>query len=148
MNGRLIKKFREAANMKRSTLANELGIDVSTLQRIETDQLTITTEKLYQISKILNLSIVEFFEEEHLYSKDRNQYDAYGKSESIMIKYLKVQIIMEQRKYDELIKSNHTLQNNIAMLNDNFKRLMNHFDVAQIPTEKTKKKSKSKSKKQ
>ena len=140
MNGRLIKKYREAANIKRSSLANTMGIDVSTLQRIENDEISVTVERLIEISRILKISIIEFFEEEHLRDPDPSCDEKYGNLESAMMKYLKGQIALEKKKNEDLLQMNKALMQEIKNLNNNFKRLMDHFTLTKFEGKKTKSK--------
>ncbi|MGB9812470.1 MAG: helix-turn-helix domain-containing protein [Thermovenabulum sp.] len=61
--GKNIKKYRTSKKMTRKKLAEKLGISPQYLYNIENGQRRINAEKLYAISKILNVSIEKFFKE-------------------------------------------------------------------------------------
>jgi len=141
MNGALIKRYRLAANMKRTTLANELNINVTTLQRIENDKISISLERLHDIAKVLGISIVELFDEKNLLDPNPKNYDKYGQAESRLIQYLKLQIDSKDSQIRELTESNIKLLDNLKTLNDNLKRLMDFFATKDLKGKKKTKKS-------
>lgn len=140
MNGALIKRYRLAANMKRTTLANELNINVTTLQRIENDKISISLERLHDIAKVLGISIVELFDEKNLLDPNPKNDDKYGQTESRLIQYLKLQIDSKDSQIRELTESNIKLLDNLKTLNDNFKRLMDFFATKDLKGKKKTKK--------
>lgn len=54
MIGFQIRKIREEKGVKRNALAESLGIDESTLGRIENNQVKVTADRLVKISEALH----------------------------------------------------------------------------------------------
>lgn len=69
--GQKIKKIRELRNLSRRYLANELVISMNTYGKIERGETDITIGRLYQISKILNVSVTAIidFDENKLFNR-------------------------------------------------------------------------------
>jgi len=127
MNGKRIQYFRELKNYKRTWLAEKLGINVTQVSRIENNQSQLTVERLNQIAILLNVSVFDLFEAEQIKDLDPKNFKKYGVVESTFLRYLINQNEIQQIKNDELIKINMQLMHQMNMLNDNFKRLMDHF---------------------
>ncbi len=72
MIGYQIRKVRENKGLKRPDLAAKLGIDESTLGRIENNQVKVSAERLLKISEILNVPINDFFEGESVVNFNNN----------------------------------------------------------------------------
>jgi transcriptional regulator with XRE-family HTH domain len=62
MIGTKIRTFREAANLKIEYIADVVGIDKSTLSRIENNQVRPKREYVEKIAKELDIDIEDFYE--------------------------------------------------------------------------------------
>jgi transcriptional regulator with XRE-family HTH domain len=70
--GQKIKKIRELRNFSRHYVASQLVISITTYGKIERNELDITLKRLYQISRILDVSmsaIIDFDENSLFNSK-------------------------------------------------------------------------------
>ncbi|MHA1541280.1 MAG: helix-turn-helix domain-containing protein [Alphaproteobacteria bacterium] len=59
--GQKIKKFRKIAKISQTLLASKLGVSFQQLQKYEIGENQITADKLWKISKFLNIDIERFF---------------------------------------------------------------------------------------
>ena len=57
-----LRELRSEKNFSQERLANELGIEVSQISRIERGQINTSIAVLYNISKVLEVNISNFFE--------------------------------------------------------------------------------------
>lgn len=62
--GALLENLRTRKGWTLKEMSHRCGIPVSTLSKVERDQLSLTYDKLQSLSKKLNISIVELFAEE------------------------------------------------------------------------------------
>lgn len=62
--GRRIREARCATETDRKTLATAIGITLSTLSRIETGRISLSIERLAEISNILGIAMMDLFAEE------------------------------------------------------------------------------------
>ncbi len=58
-----IKKIREKKGISRGKMADMLGITLNGYGKIERGEVDITITRLYQLSEIFGLSIIDFFDE-------------------------------------------------------------------------------------
>lgn len=61
MIGTRIRKIRESKGVTRFDLAEKLGIDETTLGKIETDKIEVNAERIVKLSESLEVPISEFF---------------------------------------------------------------------------------------
>lgn len=61
--GRILKDLRNRRGWTLKEMSNQCGIPVSTLSKVEHDRLTLTYDKLLQLSQKLNIRISELFAE-------------------------------------------------------------------------------------
>jgi len=61
--GRILKELRNHRGWTLKEMSDETGIPVSTLSKVEHDRLTLTYDKLLQLSQKLNIRISELFAE-------------------------------------------------------------------------------------
>ena len=61
--GKLLKTYRARKNWTLKEMSEQSGIPLSTLSKIEHDRLTLTYDKLLQLSQRLNIPISELFSE-------------------------------------------------------------------------------------
>ena len=59
--GENLRKLRLAKGFTQEQLANELGIEISQISRIERGVINTSITTLYSISKVLNLDVSELF---------------------------------------------------------------------------------------
>ena len=59
--GENLRKLRLSKGFTQEQLANELGIEISQISRIERGVINTSITTLYSISKVLNVDISEFF---------------------------------------------------------------------------------------
>ena len=59
--GENLRKLRLAKGFTQEQLANELGIEISQISRIERGVINTSITTLYSISKVLNVDISELF---------------------------------------------------------------------------------------
>lgn len=59
--GNNLRKFRLAEGLTQEQLANELGVEISQISRIERGVINTSVTTLYAISKILKIEASEFF---------------------------------------------------------------------------------------
>ncbi len=55
--GTKIKKIRELRNLTQDHMADKLGISQSAYSKLETDETTISQERLVQIAKALDITV-------------------------------------------------------------------------------------------
>lgn len=60
--GSNLRKLRLEKGFTQEQLANELGVEVSQISRIERGQINTSIAMLYDISKVLEINISDFFE--------------------------------------------------------------------------------------
>lgn len=60
--GSRLRELRLEKNFSQERLANELGVEVSQISRIERGQINTSIAMLYDISKALEINISDFFE--------------------------------------------------------------------------------------
>lgn len=60
--GENLRKLRLAKGFTQEQLANELGIEISQISRIERGVINTSITTLYSISKVLNLDVSELFD--------------------------------------------------------------------------------------
>ena len=60
--GKNLRKVREAKGFTQEQLANELGLEISQISRIERGVINTSIYTLYQISAFLNVDVSEFFD--------------------------------------------------------------------------------------
>lgn len=77
--GTKIRKLRELRNFKQDYMATVLGISQSTYCKIESDEVSVSHERLEQIAKALDLSIQDIlaFDEKKVYNV-MNNHNATG----------------------------------------------------------------------
>ncbi len=63
--GQKIKKFRKNGKISQTLLASKLGVSFQQLQKYEIGENRITADKLWKISKFLNIDIELFFLEKY-----------------------------------------------------------------------------------
>ncbi len=61
--GRILKELRNHRGWTLKEMSDHTGIPVSTLSKVEHDRLTLTYDKLLQLSQKLNIRISELFAE-------------------------------------------------------------------------------------
>ena len=59
--GKKLRLIRLAKGFTQEQLANELGIEISQISRIERGVINTSITTLYSISKVLNVDLSEFF---------------------------------------------------------------------------------------
>ena len=61
--GNIIRRLRKAAGMSQMKLAERIGISYQQVQKYEYGTSKLTIDRLHQICKALNVSIITFFED-------------------------------------------------------------------------------------
>ncbi|WP_218925764.1 helix-turn-helix domain-containing protein [Flavobacterium sediminis] len=59
--GKNLRKLRESKGLTQEQLANELGLEISQISRIERGVINTSIYTLYQISSFLNIDMNELF---------------------------------------------------------------------------------------
>jgi transcriptional regulator with XRE-family HTH domain len=124
MVGSRIKYFRELNNLKREWLAEQLGINASQVNRIENNQSEITIKRLYKISQLFNISILDLFEEKHLTRDVNIDSEKYSNVERSYIRFLIHQNELLKLDSQKLINTCDELLETIKEQQVQFKRLM------------------------
>ncbi|MDO4782536.1 MAG: helix-turn-helix transcriptional regulator [Capnocytophaga felis] len=74
-----IRKIREQKGFSQEYIANELNISQASYARLENEDTKITVERLYQIAKILDTEITDFFNSNKLNIQSQTyNAEAYG----------------------------------------------------------------------
>ncbi len=73
--GTKIKKIRELRNLTQDYMADKLGISQSAYSKLETDETTISQERLVQIAKALDITVQDIlsFDEKMFFNLTNNQ---------------------------------------------------------------------------
>ncbi len=101
--GAKIRKLRELKNLKQETMADQLGISQSSYSKMEKDETEISSERLEQIAKVLDISVQDIlsFDEKmifnFLHNHNSNQLNYSGPNHF----YFPEQI---QKLYEDKIK--------------------------------------------
>lgn len=95
-----IRRIREQKGFSQEYLANELNISQATYARLENEDTKITVDRLFQIAKILNTEITDFFNDSKLniHTQTYNA-EAYGNG------YVQNLIIENKEIVNELVES-------------------------------------------
>lgn len=64
--GKKLRSFRQKQNISQTALARDCGITFQQIQKYERGINRISASRLWKLSKILDLSITEFFPEEKI----------------------------------------------------------------------------------
>ena len=89
--GNKIKALRKKHNLTRKQLAEELGINYSTLANYENDNRNLPTELLVEISTIFNISMDFFF------NRNTNDYEEWKTD------IYRVKKVFTEVKYDDMV---------------------------------------------
>ena len=74
-----IRRIREQKGFSQEYLASQLNISQASYARLENETTKITIDRLYQIAKILNTEITDFFNVNKLHIQQQTNYEgAYG----------------------------------------------------------------------
>lgn len=60
--GKRLKKIRKSKGFTQAELANDIGIEISQISRIERGTINTSINTIHEISKALNLEIAELFD--------------------------------------------------------------------------------------
>jgi len=74
--GTKIKKIRELRNLTQDYMADKLGISQSAYSKLETDETTISQERLVQIAKALDITVQDILSfDEKMFFNFTNNHD-------------------------------------------------------------------------
>ncbi len=77
--GQRIKRFREMRDIPMKDFAEKLGMTVQGYSRIERDEVSVTLDKLEQISKILEMSVSEMLTDDRfVFNLQKNTVENCG----------------------------------------------------------------------
>lgn len=125
MNGHLIKAAREAKKISQQWLAEQLGIDDTTLGKIENNKTNITFKRMVEISKILKVNICEFIPPELLSNKKEEEY-------LHQIELLTNENLRGERTSKAVMHMNFELAKSLEEALDGNKKLMKFINHANI----------------
>lgn len=109
MIGFEIRRIREAKGIKRLWLADQIGIDESTLCKIEQNRVTLSVPRLIEIASFLQVPIFEFFKEYDLSHGFQSELSRFEKD------LLTEESALEKKQIADLIAQNSCL---IKMLDE------------------------------
>lgn len=116
--GSNIRKIRELKNITQEFIANELGISTRAYSKIETSETQLSVNRLFEISKIINVPVNEIldFDTNLIFNNNPvnqkgGKYIAYNNTEIKQMQDLYEKLIQEKDKRIDLLESQ--LKNNL-----------------------------------
>ncbi|MDO5105055.1 helix-turn-helix domain-containing protein [Capnocytophaga sp.] len=95
-----IRKVREQKGFSQEYVANQLNISQASYARLENEDTKVTVDRLFQIAKILETEISDFFDENKLNIQSQTyNADAYGHG------YVQYLVIESKETLNKLVES-------------------------------------------
>lgn len=104
--GQNIRKLRELQNLSQEYMANKLSMSVSNYSKLERNSVPLTLNRLNQISKIINIQIIDIlsFDIDHFHNSNcieslaesKSHNDLYQKMEEINQKLLSIEHVLSK----------------------------------------------------
>jgi transcriptional regulator with XRE-family HTH domain len=83
-----IKYFREKLGYSEEWLAEELGVSISTISRMEIDSSNVTMDRFLKTAKLFKISVIDLLDEKDLQLSKNYNSEIYGPIESSYIRFL------------------------------------------------------------
>ncbi len=110
-----IRKQRELKGFSQDYMANVLDISQASYARIENEDTKVTVDRLYNIAKILDKSVIDFFDSEKMVIQNQtNNEGAYGNG------YVQNLHIENKEIYEKLLEAKEQQINLLAKVIDNY----------------------------